>query len=309
MRILFTNGKVAQFTSRELLDLFRHPLSVAMVLLGLLGFQFVLPFDHLSEMTNLQAVFFWAHVAVVFVGGYLGLCLLVGRTGRRVVSGLVVLAVAGIMALTGTLLLAQFGIVPLDLANCLPPLWAFLAVLLVFYDFLFATFVLPAVAPLALIGPAQPAGAGEDGHPPANARLAAAEDVSAEPTGHHIGHRLIVSGEVFAAKHLRLITAQEHFLRVVTAERVHFLRGRISDVEAQLPATIGLRVHRSHWVASSAVAGAEADGAALRLVLHCGERVPVARGRKSRVQAWLAEQGIAAAAISASPGPDQPGAG
>ena len=307
MCILFTNGKAAQFTPRELIDLFRHPLSVAMLLLGLLGFQFVLPFDHLAEMTNLQAVFFWAHVAVVFAGGYMGLSVLIGLTGRKVISAVVLVLTAGIMGLTGTLLLVQFGIVPLDLANCLPPLWAFLTVLLVFYDFLFATFVVPWVAPMALVGAAGPAGADGlpgAGHPAAPPRAGVSE-ISDGAAPESTSHRLVISGEVFEAERLRLITAQEHFLRIVTTERTRFLRGRISDAETQLPESLGLRIHRSHWVAASAVVGAETDGASLRLVLQCGARVPVARGRKARVQLWLAEQGISGSAVPAIRAADQ----
>ena len=66
--------------------------------------------------------------------------------------------------------------------------------------------------------------------------------------------------------------------------------GAVSLNEAELNGLIeGMRVHRSWWVARSAVTGWERDGKTLTLQLSSGQTVPVARDRQPLVRAagWL----------------------
>ena len=53
----------------------------------------------------------------------------------------------------------------------------------------------------------------------------------------------------------------------------------------------GLQVHRSWWVAASAVEGAERDARNWRLRLSNGLRVPVARNRvvEARARGWIGQ--------------------
>jgi DNA-binding LytR/AlgR family response regulator len=68
------------------------------------------------------------------------------------------------------------------------------------------------------------------------------------------------------------------------------LRGRISDIEAQLAPDLGLRIHRSHWVAARAVAALH-RGASWSVRLLDGSELPVARARREAARAWVAALG------------------
>jgi len=98
---------------------------------------------------------------------------------------------------------------------------------------------------------------------------------------------LVLQGTVVPVGLLEHIAAEEHYVRVVTTERTRFFRGRLGDVETQLPARIGLRVHRSHWVAGRAVAGLRRDLSGWVVVLESGTEVPVARSRQAVVRRWV----------------------
>lgn len=75
------------------------------------------------------------------------------------------------------------------------------------------------------------------------------------------------------------VHAQDHYLSVRTAERTLFIRGRMRDALERLPASEGLQVHRSWWVARSSVRRVLRRGRDYDVVLDNGERVPVARNR------------------------------
>jgi LytTr DNA-binding domain len=91
-----------------------------------------------------------------------------------------------------------------------------------------------------------------------------------------------VQGEV-----LRL-SARDHYVDVVTDKGSSQLLLRLSDAIAELDQVDGLRVHRSHWVAMSAVVGQERKGDKRFLVLSDGTRVPVSRNHHADV----AERGL-----------------
>lgn len=94
-------------------------------------------------------------------------------------------------------------------------------------------------------------------------------------------------GKPYPLSDLRLISAEEHYVRVRTIEGQDLLRGRISDIEAQLPESFGLRVHRSHWVAARAVRRLQPRREGWVLETCLGIDVPVARGRRDAVRDWL----------------------
>jgi hypothetical protein len=84
---------------------------------------------------------------------------------------------------------------------------------------------------------------------------------------------------------------EDHHVRYHTAagSSLHFAPMR--DVVRQMGIARGLQVHRSWWVARSAVCDATGDSRALELVLTNGLRVPVARSRVAAVRdvGWLSE--------------------
>ena len=70
---------------------------------------------------------------------------------------------------------------------------------------------------------------------------------------------------------------EDHYVRVHTAEGSRLVLATLNQAIAALGGASGLRVHRSWWVAESAVVGVAADGRNLRLRLANGAVAPVAR--------------------------------
>lgn len=85
------------------------------------------------------------------------------------------------------------------------------------------------------------------------------------------------------------IQAQDHYLEIITDSRRRFVRGRLGEYIGEGDTALGLRCHRSWWVADRAVAAAIKDGRDWKLVLSDGQRVPVARARIDIVKnrGWL----------------------
>jgi hypothetical protein len=82
---------------------------------------------------------------------------------------------------------------------------------------------------------------------------------------------------------------EDHHVRYYTARGSQLYFAAMRDVVTQLGAERGLQVHRSWWVARSAVRATSGDTRALSLVLSNGLQVPVSRSRVAAVRAagWL----------------------
>lgn len=82
---------------------------------------------------------------------------------------------------------------------------------------------------------------------------------------------------------------EDHYLRVYTAVGHTLILMRISDAVKMLHAVDGQQVHRSWWVARTAVDESRMDGNRLLLVLRNGLRVPVSKDRRAILEAkgWL----------------------
>ncbi|SDU03817.1 LytTR family DNA-binding domain-containing protein [Halopseudomonas salegens] len=87
---------------------------------------------------------------------------------------------------------------------------------------------------------------------------------------------------------LLCLEMHDHYLAVHTTEGKQLILCRMEDAARELD-DLGLRVHRSWWVASAAVAGAKRQGQRLVLTLIDKRQVPVGRTyRESLRQAgWL----------------------
>lgn len=79
------------------------------------------------------------------------------------------------------------------------------------------------------------------------------------------------------------VAAQEHYVRITTAHENRMVLARFSDIVRELSLLDGLQVHRSHWVARSAIAKEQRSGQNLSLVLSTGDIVPVSRSFKSQL--------------------------
>jgi hypothetical protein len=78
-------------------------------------------------------------------------------------------------------------------------------------------------------------------------------------------------------RQLLALSAEDHYLRVHTAQGDDLLLCRLSEAEAELAGFPGLRVHRSWWVARAAVTGGRRLGEKQVLTLSNGLEVPVSR--------------------------------
>ena len=73
------------------------------------------------------------------------------------------------------------------------------------------------------------------------------------------------------------LESQDHYLKVHTGSGSTLILSRLSDAIAQLRGVDGLQVHRSWWVADSAVIGVESSGGRISIKLRNGLSVPVSR--------------------------------
>lgn len=84
---------------------------------------------------------------------------------------------------------------------------------------------------------------------------------------------------------LYAISAEDHYLRVHTSLGSDLILLRLSDAVRELETAPGLRVHRSWWVAHSAIRGTRRDSGKLILLLEGGLEVPVSKTFLPRVRA------------------------
>jgi hypothetical protein len=82
---------------------------------------------------------------------------------------------------------------------------------------------------------------------------------------------------------------EDHYVRVFTEVGDTMIHMRMADAQTELDGIEGMLVHRSFWVARTAITGWQRDGKTLLLQLSNGKSVPVARDRQPLVRAagWL----------------------
>jgi hypothetical protein len=78
---------------------------------------------------------------------------------------------------------------------------------------------------------------------------------------------------------LILLSAEEHYVRVVTRLGSALVLCRLSDAVDELTNIDGDRVHRSFWVAWREVVKVQRQGRSFRLKMSSGEEVPVSRSQ------------------------------
>ncbi len=277
MRIIFINGHEMQLTFRELLLTHRHPYTVGLILFGFLAFQVIVPVPEIDGIGPVLKTFFWVKLMVILYGSYFAMAWIMRE--KRFFSPLALGASAILMTASSSVFLyltLGLTLAPWQMVMLLLVVWAIICMTELF----FVTYVAPLVPPVQTLKREKPAPLLADDAPGADG----GEQVS----------DLLVSGERFDPARILFITSEEHYLRIVSVERTRHVRGRIADIEAQMPQSVGLRVHRSHWVARQAVTGTERDSGGLRLVLSCGTRIPIARGRQAAVRDWLQNNKTAA---------------
>jgi len=93
---------------------------------------------------------------------------------------------------------------------------------------------------------------------------------------------------------LLCLTMEDHYLRIHTPLGSDLILMRMRDAVAELDG-LGLQVHRSHWVADSAVQGHERRDGRVILKLRTGLEIPVSKGGLPAVRdaGWLDRQASA----------------
>ena len=93
--------------------------------------------------------------------------------------------------------------------------------------------------------------------------------------------------------HACSMEAQEHYILITTTEGSRMVLHRFSDAVRQTPPTMGMQVHRSHWVAHSAVQEVLVEGQSMKLRLADDKLVPVSRTFRAAVESRYSDQDVA----------------
>ncbi len=88
-----------------------------------------------------------------------------------------------------------------------------------------------------------------------------------------------VQGPLIAMK------VRDHYVDVITERGCASLLMRLSDATGETDGVDGARVHRSYWVAWSAVTGLDKSDGKMSLIMIDGRRVPVSRSYRALVDA------------------------
>lgn len=94
-----------------------------------------------------------------------------------------------------------------------------------------------------------------------------------------------------AVDELLALRAEQHYLRVITRSGRELILYRFSDALRELPAELGIQVHRSWWVCRAAIASIECRERKMTLVLGNGEQVPVSAPYQALVRTLAATAG------------------
>lgn len=285
LQVLFVTGRREAMTLRNLRAAVLHPAAVGVTLLGLLGLMLFHPYEPIRTLPLDFLTLLWAHVLAGFYLVFFGVAWLCRRLGLPFVVPVALAVVAVVVTSTARIFLAlTTGIaapLPLVLGHMLFH-WA----AMVLAEFVIVTFCMDRIlrdmaGPLPVPAAGGPRGIDLSPQP----RAAAANGAAPRPPEARV---LVLQGVAVPVDEVLHVTAEEHYLRLVTADRSRLLRGRMTDIEAGMPQGLGLRVHRSHWVARKAVSELKRDDSGWVLRLTDGAVLPVARGRQAAVRAWLA---------------------
>lgn len=235
-----------------------------------------------------QRLAFWA--AVILPGSVLGLAVahlvrIWGGLARRKGAEIVLIAVLVSVPHTFAVIVASALFFGMGTITPMVVLDFWLAVLIV--SIVLTTINSLAVAPeAAALAPADPSPAGAAAEPEPGAAPAPAPQVAALPPlpeliAEKLPARLRAGG-------LRAIEAEDHYLRIHTDAGSDLVLMRMGDACALLDAVPGARVHRSWWVARSAVEGRGRQAGKVVLTLAGGLTVPVSRAMQTvlREEGW-----------------------
>lgn len=106
----------------------------------------------------------------------------------------------------------------------------------------------------------------------------------AHPVGTDIPLTFFDSLEIPLDGRICSMEAQEHYILVTTTIESRMVLHRFSDAVHRTPDTQGMQVHRSHWVAHSAVQEVVIEGQSMKLKLVDDRMIPVSRTFRAAVE-------------------------
>lgn len=86
------------------------------------------------------------------------------------------------------------------------------------------------------------------------------------------------------------LSAKDHYVEITTDNGQHMNRMSMKDAVAMLHKKSGIQVHRSHWVAYSAMLSLEAQAGRHILTLRNGQQVPVSKAKLAKVMSNLQDR-------------------
>ena len=90
---------------------------------------------------------------------------------------------------------------------------------------------------------------------------------------------------------LRSMSMADHYVEVVTAKGKAMVLMRLTDAIAETRGADGIQIHRSHWVALSAIADLKSAAGRWFVVLNDGRNLPVSRTYLTDLRARLGRSG------------------
>lgn len=99
---------------------------------------------------------------------------------------------------------------------------------------------------------------------------------------------VLIGKDVVKCNELLFAKAEQHYVSISLTGRNLLVRARFDDICAQLPETLGVRIHRSYWVAFAAIDDLASfpDGRA-EVILRAGDRLPVSRAYRRQLIAHI----------------------
>jgi len=123
-------------------------------------------------------------------------------------------------------------------------------------------------------------------------KQAPAQEDEAKAGGDRYTQRIVFKSRgrilFLAVQEIRWIGAEENYVRICTQSETHLLRETMSRLEERLDPQMFLRVHRSSIVNLQYVkeVRTDVDGECMVVLLN-GQKVPMSRSYRSRIQDWL----------------------
>lgn len=250
----FVSGGQVQLALRKLREEFAHPVTLAAlagvaVVVGISG-----PFGTMNTFALLPRMAYWAAVVpLTYAAGFLGTHLVKPHLPARPRALRIALAAGAAAGAVAAVLAGLNAGLGLNLGG--PRDWAlgFAAVYII-------CLVIETVATVLHSHAVQPNGGVQT--PALLARLP-----------------LDKRGALLA------ITAEDHYITVITTKGREMLLMRLADAMGEAAPVAGLQIHRSHWVALGAVASVVRSGDAAEALLINGTRLPIARARMAAARA------------------------